>query len=374
MLNLYFDNAATSFPKPAAVAEYTSLYFNKSCGTYGRAAYPRIIGSTGTVEKLRELVAGILGVGNAENVVFTNNATQAINTILFGLDLHDCNILVSPLEHNAVMRPLLEISHRNNISYDILPHAPDGLIDLDKIGAYIRPATRLVIINHQSNVNGLIQPVKEIKARVGNIPVMIDLSQSLGHIDITTDTWEVDLAVFTGHKGLLGPTGTGGFFIKDKSLVKPLIYGGTGSSSTSYEMPSVLPDKFEAGTPNVAGFYGLLGALEYRPASNHTKSEFICLLDCVSNIRNINVLRSSQTCSQGSLFSITHSNLDSGKLAEILYSRFNIETRSGLHCSPLAHQTLGTFPEGSVRFAMSPYHSKEDFAYLLKALETVSSL
>lgn len=371
MINKYFDNAATSFPKPASVAEYISKYLTESGGTYGRSAYLRVLESSETVEKVREKLAEKTGTAKPENITFTPNATAAINTVLFGLNLHDCHVLISPLEHNAVMRPLFEICQRFNVSFDILPHGPDGLVEVKKIKDAIKPSTRLVIINHHSNVNGLIQPLSEIKREAGEIPVLADLAQSLGHTDIFLDSWNIDFAAFTGHKGLLGPTGTGGLYCKDPGKISPLIYGGTGSRSESFEMPSFTPDKFEAGTPNIAGIYGLLGSLENYPEPAHSNKDILELMDQISRIEKVKVFRSRDVKLQGTLFSITHEQHSCSRIAAELYSEYGIEVRSGLHCAPLAHKTLGTFPSGTVRFAPSPTHTIEDFRYLYEAVRDV---
>lgn len=374
MANRYFDNAATSFPKPTAVATYISRYLIELGGTYGRSAYPRVLETSGSVELVRELIARLLGVKEPEKIAFTGNATEAINTILFGLNLHDCNILVSPLEHNAVMRPLQKLCATRNINYNVLPHHSDGLVDVDKIQSILHQDTRLVIVNHQSNVNGLMQPIREIKRAVGEIPVLIDLAQSLGHTIISLEDWHIDFAAFTGHKGLLGPTGTGGFYASKPELINPLIYGGTGSRSESFEMPLIAPDKFEAGTPNIAGLYGLLGALKEYPSPQHQITDVVQLINDVKRIAHLRVFAADNPNAQGPVFSISHKEADCSKLADILFSTYGIETRSGLHCAPLAHQSLGSFPMGTVRFSLSPYHTKGDLNYLLEALQTLSTL
>ena len=168
------------------------------------------------------------------------------------------------------MRPLQELSKRNNIEYEILPHGPDGMVDISKVSSFLRPSTKLVIVNHQSNVNGVMQPIRDIKAKIEDIPMLVDLAQSLGSSILALQSWGIEFAAFTGHKGLLGPTGTGGLYISKPDLVSAFIYGGTGSRSDSLEMPDHFPDKFEAGTPNVAGIYGLLGALKEHPQPRHT--------------------------------------------------------------------------------------------------------
>jgi cysteine desulfurase family protein len=372
MENRYYDNGSTSFPKPQAVATLITHYLNNIGGTYGRSAYPRVLEASGVVENVRELIANRLGVCNPEKIVFTENATTGINTILFGMNLQNSHILISPLEHNAVMRPILELTHRFNITYEILPYFTDGLIDIKRIGTMLRPSTRLVIINHQSNVNGLIQPIRDIKEKIGEIPMLVDLAQSLGHSLLSLENWGVDFAAFTGHKGLLGPTGTGGIYIKTPAQISPYIYGGTGSRSESFEMPSIAPDKFEAGTPNVTGIYGLLGALNNYPDPQHQTSDFFDLLNDISKIKSLHVLRAVNNETQGPLFSITHEKHDCSYFAEMLLSKHGIETRPGLHCAPLAHKTLGTFPSGTVRIAPSVYHTKEDFEYLIEAITKVS--
>lgn len=374
MTNTYFDNAATSFPKPRAVADYMSRYLNETGGTYGRSSYPRVLESSGTVESVRELLARLLGTAFPERICFCSNATTAINTVLFGLGLKDCHILISPMEHNAVMRPLTELSKRNNLTIEILPHGPDGMIDVEKIDSCLKSNTRLVIVNHQSNVNGVMQPVRDIKARIGEIPMLIDTAQSFGHSIMALDSWGIEFAAFTGHKGLLGPTGTGGLYISKPEIITPLIYGGTGSRSESYEMPGFLPDKFEAGTPNIAGIYGLFGAIKDRPTPAHKPADLFDLLDEIDKIPFLKLHRAKDTHSQGLLFSISHVEQSCSRIAEELQATFGIEIRSGLHCAPLAHQTIGTYPSGTARFAPSIYHTPEDFQYLLEALHTLSIL
>jgi cysteine desulfurase family protein len=374
MNNTYFDNAATSFPKPPAVAEMIATYLNDIGGTYGRSAYQRVIDASSGVETVRDLLAEKLNVENVEHVIFSFNATTAINTILSGLDLRNSHVLISPLEHNAVTRPLEILRLKCGLTIDIMPHFSDGRIDVDRIQNIIRDTTKLVIINHQSNVNGLIQQVDKIKEVVGDIPVLLDLAQSLGHIPVELDTWKIDFAVFTGHKGLLGPSGTGGFFVRNPDLVNPFIAGGTGSRSESFEMPSFAPDKFEAGTPNIAGIYGLLGALENPHEKQYSRDTYLDVLDNISKFEFVKVLRASDRDDQGDLFSLVHKKYDCSHVASALYTKFGIETRSGLHCAPLAHTSLGTFPNGSIRFSLSPYHTDSDLDFLHNAIRRTEYL
>lgn len=374
MQNTYFDNGATSFPKPAAVATNIAHYLTDIGGTYGRSAYQRVLESTRMVESVRDLMAVKLGTGLSDHIIFTSNATSAINTILFGLNLNNCHILISPLEHNAVVRTVFELCKRNSITFDILPHKTDGLIDVKRIRSAIQKNTRLLIINHQSNVNGLIQPIQTIKKEIPEIPMLIDLAQSAGHIEICLDKWGVEYASFTGHKGLLGPTGTGGFFIRNTDTVTPFLFGGTGSKSEFYEMPSFLPDKYEAGTPNVAGLFGLHGALQGIHAQLYTKDSFVKAITEIERIPYLRCIRAEELDFQGPLFSLIHSAYDCSTFANALYTKFQIETRAGLHCAPLAHKTLRTYPEGTVRISLSPYHTDADLQFLIDSLHKVEHI
>ena len=265
-MNLYFDNASTSFPKPPEVGELITRYLSEG-GTYGRAAYQRVFNASRMVEETRELVASVIGTSLISNVLFTYNSTYALNTIIQGFTYRHRKILISPLEHNAVGRPIDHLKQEFDIEYEILPHFSDGLVDTEKLKTIDFSHVDLIIINHVSNVNGLIQPIKEIKQAIGNVPMLVDASQSLGKVPVRVDEWGIDMLAFTGHKGLLGPTGVGGLFIRTPELVKPLIFGGTGSNSDKLEMPKFFPDRFEAGTMNVLGIYGLYGALKSRPSA-----------------------------------------------------------------------------------------------------------
>lgn len=367
----YFDNASTSFPKPAAVGEAIYHYLNEQGGTYGRAAYTRVIESTTMVENCRDHLAGLLGVSQGEHLFFTPNATTAANSILKGLSLQG-RILVSPLEHNAIMRPLCSLNGQHPLRWEVLPHHADGSVDIDKLPAIDRTGVSLVIINHQSNVNGVIQPLEEICRWADEIPVMADLSQSFGIIPVECDRIGLEYAVFTGHKHLLGPTGTGGFYARHPEKITPLIHGGTGSRSASMEMPSHYPDRFEAGTPNTTGIAGLLAALENRPEPAHSHADFLECLDSIGTLSGMRLYKAIDPRQQGELFSLVHDTLSSDAFAYALYSRFGIETRSGLHCAPLAHQTLGTSAGGTVRISPSPYHTAGDLRHLTEAITQIT--
>ncbi len=369
--NSYFDNGATSFPKPPSVAEAIAKYLNETGGPYGRSAYPRAVEVSRMVEEARDLAAGIIGSADPEKTVFTVNATFAVNIVLCGLDLRNSHVLVSPLEHNCVMRPIEHLRKTQGLEYETLHHFGDGLIDVARIAGQVRPGTRLVVVNHESNVNGLIQPVREIKAALASLPVLVDASQSLGAEPMDVDAWGVDFLAFTGHKGLLGPTGTGGLYVRTPEMLSPLVRGGTGSRSEYFEMPSFMPDKFEPGTPNIAGIAGLGAALRNRPEPRHTRSNFAAFLREMESVPGVSVFRAQDSSRQGRLFSFMIKGMDPAATARRLFDDFGVEVRAGLHCAPEAHRNLGSFPSGTVRASVSPYHSPADFDYFIESLKSM---
>ncbi|MDD2277447.1 MAG: aminotransferase class V-fold PLP-dependent enzyme [Bacteroidales bacterium] len=362
-LNKYFDNACTSFPKPNEVAEYMVNHL-KEGGSYGRAAYSRIINSTRIVEETRDVIGQLIGVKEVSNIAFDYNATSAINKIINGFSFKHKKVLVSPLEHNAIMRPLSALG----IDIQILPHESDGFIRVDDIQPSLLRNVDMVIVNHVSNVNGVIQPVAKIKEAIKDIPILVDASQSIGKVNFLANDWNIDYAVFTGHKGLLGPTGTGGFYVKEPSSLNYTISGGTGSNSDSFQMPTFMPDKFQAGTPNITGIYGLLAAIKYKPANGWDREVFLAIIKDLFSNPNIEVQCATNSENQSDVFSAYPKNGDVSGFAHNLFTKHGIEVRSGLHCSPLAHKTLGTFPKGSVRFSLSSYHSNNDIKYLHESI------
>ena len=369
--NTYFDNGATSFPKPKQVAQEISRYLNKIGGPYGRSYYPRAIQVSKKVEETRSLLADLMGIRNSAHLVFAANATHALNMVLKGLDLRGKEVAISPMEHNAVCRPLQSICQNHSTSIKYFPAFPDGCIDTNKLEKAISKNTELVVINHQSNVNGVIQPVVEVKKKIGEIPILLDCAQSIGKDTINIDHYGFDFVAFTGHKNLLGPTGIGGLFIKDPDLLTCLIEGGTGSQSERTETPDFLPDKFEAGTQNIAGIFGLNAALKNLPKSAHSRREFIHLIEKINQISGVEVIAAHDKNRQGELFSIRSEKLEVSELGQVLADLYGIETRAGLHCAPLAHRFLGTFPRGTLRISPSVYHSSKDFGHLLDILKKI---
>ncbi|MFI3322625.1 MAG: aminotransferase class V-fold PLP-dependent enzyme [Rikenellaceae bacterium] len=365
-LNLYFDNSATSFPKPKELEEAAVSYLRRG-GNYGRASYSRAVENVRVVEQCRDRLSELFSV-NDDNIFFTKNATESSNLIINSLELKGKRVLVSGMEHNATMRPLF---HAGAI-IDTMECGSDGLVDLEKAKDIDFTNYSLVCVNHTSNVNGVIEPISQLsKLTEGKTLLYIDASQSAGSFDFD---FCGDFVIFTAHKSLLGTTGVGGFYVKEPDKLEPLQKGGTGSNSANYEMPSTLPDKFEAGTPNIMGIEMLLAALDFRPEKLHARADFFSLLEKVKKIENIEVFAANLPENQAELFSVQFENLGIAAASDILYEKYGIEIRRGLHCAPLAHKTLKTYPEGTIRISLSPYHTKEDLDFLYNSLLEISKL
>lgn len=367
----YFDNGSTSFPKLPQVASEITRYLDHIGGPYGRSFYDRAVQTSRTVELARDLCCTLIGSARSESLIFTPNATSSINCVLQGLLKKGDHVLVCGLEHNAVMRVLWMLQEKKMISFDLLPHSEDGRVVPDQVQKCLRENTALVIVNHQSNVNGVIQPVAAIKKEIGALPILVDAAQSLGNVPVEVDNWSIDFLAFTGHKALMGPPGIGGLYIRDHTRLHPLLYGGTGSNSEHYAMPEFLPDRFEAGTPNIVGIFGLKAALEHRPAACHSTKDFLLLLEKIRMNKKVKLFCASDSGYQAEVFSISSQSMSVSEISQRLYTEYKIETRCGLHCAPLAHKTLKTFPSGTVRFVPSLFHTREDLLWLGECIEKV---
>ena len=365
----YFDNSTTSFPKPKEVADAMHDFLINIGGTYGRVNTKRGKETTQKIEECREILANkFIGTKNDANVIFTPGATRSVNDILNGLNLHDCKILISTLEHNAVLRPVYKLSKNRNVEYEIIPSLDGGIVDTDALSNIIKKdKISLIIINMESNISGVIQPIKKIKETIGDIPLLIDATQAVGVHEIKADEWNVDFIAFTGHKGLLGPTGTGGFYVKKPENLNPGYFGG--GFGDGYETPFSVPEIYEAGTPNTVGIIGLLAALKNRPVWNIAINDIIDTIKYIENMNKYKVIWSKNKDTQGFVFSITTegNSISMSDLAHKLYEDYNIECRYGFHCAFLAHNFYKN-ENGAIRFSFSPYTTKKDLEYLKNTL------
>ncbi len=379
---IYLDNAATSWPKPPEILKAMADTMERAGGNPGRSGHRLSIAAARVVYDCREKIAEHFNTPDPLRVVFTANATQAINLVLRGLLRPGDNIVTTAMEHNAVMRPL-RFLEKKGIKIKIASCAVDGSLDLQQMVGLINERTRLVVIIHASNVCGTILPVAEVTliAHRHGVPVLADVSQSAGVISIDSQNWGADFIAFTGHKELLGPTGTGGLVISpgfDTGLLVPFTFGGTGSRSESEEQPEDLPDKFEGGTVNLIGLAGLSAGLDWikrrgiDSIREHAKTLTTALINGLSVIPGVKVFGTLEAASSIAVVSFTLSGKKVSEVGFRLDEEYGILSRVGLHCAPAAHRTIGSFPEGTVRLSPGIFNTIEDISQTLKAIQKVA--
>lgn len=357
---VYLDNAATSFPKPPEVVDAVVKALTLTANP-GRSGHRLSLNAARLIYEARVLAAQSLGVEDARRVVFTKSCTESINVVVRGLLKSGDHVITTSMEHNAVSRTLRHLEHSGMIDLTIVEADEEGHVDVAALVQVRRSTTALVVMVHGSNVTGAVNDIKQAAASLAPTPLLIDAAQTAGHLPIEVDAWGLSYVAFSGHKGFLGPAGVGGLCLgKNAKEPSPLIRGGTGSSSEHDIQPTILPDSYEAGTPNVAGIAGLaagINALNVKgvqaiaEADRATADIFINGLATLPGIRLIGPLGSEPRLPT---FSIIFEDRDPGVAALELERKFGILVRAGLHCAPWAHRTVRTFPKGSVRISFGP--------------------
>jgi cysteine desulfurase family protein len=381
---VYFDNAATSFPKPQRVVQGVADFMMLSGGNPGRSGHRLAVEAGEVVFNAREKLAAFFGVKNPMRVIMLFNATDAINAAIQGILWNGGHAVTTSMEHNSVARPLKELEKRNVISLTVVKASNEGIIKPEDIAVAIKPETKLVAVNHGSNVFGVVQPIAEIGAicRQKKVAFLIDASQTAGVVPIDMENNAVDFCAFTGHKGLYGPTGTGGLVISDHfdyTIMRPLRFGGTGSFSDKTFQPEFLPDMFESGTLNVAGIAGLIEGMHFieecgglQKIYNHKKTMVRHFYQhAVEKIKNIIFYHDPELSDTG-VISFNIEGMEPSLVAQKLSDEYGIMARAGLHCAPLAHETLGTFPDGTVRFSFSIFNTKDEVDFAITALSAIA--
>ena len=378
---IYLDNAATSWPKPAAMLQAMND-FNANIGANpGRSGHRLSTDAARVIYDAREGLATLLGVDDPQQLIFTKNATECLNTILQGLLRPGDHVVTTSMEHNSVMRPLRALEEQG-VELGVVPCDDTGDISLDDLAAAIRKNTRLIVMTHASNVTGTILPVAQVAelAHERGLLLCVDAAQTAGCVPLDVLHDQIDLLAFSGHKSLLGPQGTGGFYIRKglEGQIRPLSYGGTGSRSEFEEHPSFMPDRFEAGTPNTIGIAGLGAGAAYVAAMGipAIRAKEITLtgilMEGLKAIRGVKVYGPSDPARRTAVVSFNVGGISPSDLAFQLDERFNIMARSGLHCAPSAHRTIGTFPEGTVRFSLSPHTTPDEVTTAIEAVKTLA--
>ncbi len=376
---IYFDNAATSFPKPPEVAEAMHRLIREISLSPGRSAHRFSLAASRVIFEARELTADFFGCPDSSRVVFTSNVTEALNLGIFGLLAPGDRVLTTGMEHNSVMRPLRHLEKTRGIRLDFLPTDRTGGIDPDDLPKQLNAKTRLIIINHVSNVTGSVADLTAIGKSKGKALLMVDAAQSAGVFPLDMEGMSIDFLAFTGHKGLFGPTGTGGFLLREGLLIPPLKMGGTGSNSEQEEQPQMMPDCYESGTPNTLGIGGLAAGLEFIRSTGqetirrHEERLTRLLLKGMSQIKGLTVHGPPASANRGSAVSLTMAGRSVSDLAFQLDRQYGIMARGGLHCAPAAHRSIGTFPQGTLRLSPGFFNTEAEIQAVVTALEQIST-
>ena len=371
---IYMDNAATSFPKAPKVGQRMQYYIENIGVNINRSVYAPAAEAGLETLLLREKLSAFFHHDDANRVILTGGNTAALNFAIKGFLQKGDHVLVSSMEHNAVMRPLVQLG----VDFDRVPCDTEGKMDISAIEPLIRENTKLFVLCHASNVCGTIQDAKAVGelCKLHNIAFVLDAAQSAGHIPVDFEAFQLSALSVPAHKGLLGPQGIGALLISKEfaERLDPLIAGGTGSMSDSEELPPYLPDRFESGTPNLPGIYGWSASMDYvnqigvseRRADELRLTEYF--LEGLRNIEGVNLIGTQTLSDRVGVVAIDYVNLDNAEAADILEQRYGILTRCGLHCAPSAHKTLRTFPRGVVRFSIGHTTAKEDIDAVLNAI------
>ncbi len=377
---VYLDNAATSFPKPLRVYDEIDRCMRTYCANPGRGGHAMSIESGKAVSEAREIISAFFKIDNPLRLAFTKNATEALNIAIKGVLKPGDHVITTCMEHNSVIRPLKTLEKDGVISLSIVEGDNLGQIDVHEMTGYINRRTRLIVCTLSSNVNGIIYPIKEIgeMARTRGILFLVDASQGAGTEEVDVDKMNIDILAFSGHKGLLGPQGTGGIYVREGIDINPLMQGGTGSVSDYLFQPEMMPDMIESGTLNTPGIVGLAYGVDFinKTGLNNIKifKHLLIkrLMEGMEEIDGIVQYSVKDISNNTGIAAMNFQGVDSSEVSYILDKEFGIATRAGLHCAPLAHKTLGTAGQGVVRFSVSCFNTVEEIDYTLEALRKIS--
>lgn len=373
-MGAYFDNAATTYPKPNAVYDYMDKFYRENGGNAGRGQYKLAANASRIISETRKMIQKVLQCENKE-VIFAPSATLAMNMVLQGIAEPGMHIYISPFEHNAVTRTLHALEAAKNVTVHILPYSVETGYDLAATRrAFNANKPNAVVISHASNVCGLIAPVDELTALAKEYggTTILDMAQTAGLVPLNVGSSNVDYAVFAGHKTLYGPIGIGGFVKKPEAKPTPILFGGTGIESALQDMPHDAPARYEMGSQNIHAISGLHAALawflenagEIRAVEEKNHKRLLSILNTYSNITIVGPKDRSNCIG---VVSCLFDNYSSDNIGDVL-DRYEIAVRTGLHCAPIAHKTLKTFPAGTVRFSVGYFTTEEEFCLLAEAL------
>jgi len=377
---IFLDNSATSYPKPESVYSFMDQFYRRAGVNPGRSGYDLCMEAGELLDQTRKLISRFFNGGDPNRLCFCYNATDALNLIIFGLLWEGDHAITTTLEHNSVLRPLFHLSQDRGIDVDYVPFDAAGFVDPERIRSLFRKTTRLVIVNHGSNVIGTIQPVKEIGrlCREHGIPFAIDAAQTAGHIPIDIQGDNIDVLAFTGHKSLLGPTGIGGLYVGENVTIRQTRAGGTGVRSAERLHPEDYPYHLEYGTPNILGTAGLNAGVTWIQDRGigsihaHEMALTSMLRDGLNEIEGVTLYCQDDLAGHLPVLSFNVDGLEASDTGTLLDVEYNIACRTGLHCAPLVHQQLGTAViKGAVRFGIGPFNTED---HIRKAVEAVAEI
>ena len=378
---IYLDNAATTFPKPEIVYKTMDTFYRTLGANPGRSGHKMAMLAEKEIENTRSIAAKLFSIKDTKRFIFAFNATDAINMGIKGLLKPGDHAITTFLEHNAVSRALNGLERKKIITVTKVKNSQDGFIDPDDIKDAITRQTRLIVMVHAPNVLGTIQQIQEIGriARNNDIIFMIDAAQTAGVYEIDVDKQFIDMLAFTGHKGPLGPTGTGGLYVGERLTLEPWREGGTGFEPASLSQPEELPFKLESGTPNVVGIAGLKAGIEFvlsegiQKIRNHELKLTSKIIQSLKDDKRFIIYGTTDISKKVGILSINVKGFRPAEVGAILDQSFDIAVRPGLHCAPFAHQMLGTFPDGTVRISPGLFNTEDDINQLIKALNKIAS-
>jgi cysteine desulfurase family protein len=378
---IYLDNAATSWPKPEIVYQTMDKFLREKGGNAGHGSHSLATAAWQTIEETRVLTARFINAPEPERVIFTLNCTDSLNLGLKGLLKPGDHVITSSLEHNAVIRPLNKLVEKG-IKVTRIPVSPEtGAVSPGELEKAILPETKMIVMVHASNVNGAVQPIEsygEIASRY-NLLFMVDAAQSAGHIPLDVRKMNIDLLAFSGHKGTFGPPGVGVLYISPRATPDTLREGGTGTISESEKQPEQLPGKYESGTMNSMGIAGLGGGIKYILSEGleriHKQEQYFIfsLINGLSTIPGVTIYKSKENQEQAPAISINIQGYEPGEAGVILDQAFDIKVRTGLHCSPEAHRSIGTFPKGTIRLSPGYFNTCRDIERTIEAIRKLAA-
>ncbi len=377
---VYMDNGATSFPKPPVVADAMAHFLRRVGGSPGRSGHRLSQEAARIVFSCREALAGLFGAPDSRRIVFTLNATEALNIAILGLLREGDRVVTTSVEHNSVMRPLRDLVRHRGIDLQVIPGDRAGRIDPDLIEKSLQSKPRLLVLSHASNVTGALVPLSRIgeMSRAAGTLLLADAAQSAGVVPIDVERDRVDLLAFTGHKGLLGPQGTGGLWVREGLEIRPLMRGGTGSNSELEEQPEFYPDALESGTQNAVGLAGLGAAIGYiadrgvEEIGRHEKGLAARLIEGLRAVDNLTLHGPGPDEPRTAVVSFTVPGVAPSEVGFLLDEAFGVLTRVGLHCAPGAHRTIETFPAGTVRLSPGCFTTAEDIDHVVDACSYIA--